>query len=216
MIEAIQRYIVDNKLGEGDALPTELEFAEQFNVSRGMVREALQYFKTLGIIESRPRRGITIRQLLPDNIFAGYLPFCRTPECRREILQLRAVLEIGMASMLPESGFPEAGTELRKLAEQMGDCSFDGLWNLERKFHEKMFSLFANRFLDCLRPFIIDYFQQVTPNYSADMQREMRKHLQIAEAIESGNAGKLREQLLEHYRECAPHLFPAPPGIDAN
>ena len=39
--EELKKYIIDSELKAGDIIPTELEFADKFEVSRTIIREAL-------------------------------------------------------------------------------------------------------------------------------------------------------------------------------
>jgi DNA-binding FadR family transcriptional regulator len=48
--------IVDNKLPEGTALPTEREMVERFQVGRTTMREALRILETRGVIKIKPGR----------------------------------------------------------------------------------------------------------------------------------------------------------------
>jgi GntR family transcriptional regulator, transcriptional repressor for pyruvate dehydrogenase complex len=53
--EQIVEYIGKHQLRAGDRLPTEQEFAEQFGVSRTIVRDAIKMLTPSGLV--RPRRG---------------------------------------------------------------------------------------------------------------------------------------------------------------
>jgi GntR family transcriptional repressor for pyruvate dehydrogenase complex len=53
--ELIVEYIGKHQLRAGDRLPTEQEFAEQFGVSRTIVRDAIKMLTPSGLV--RPRRG---------------------------------------------------------------------------------------------------------------------------------------------------------------
>jgi GntR family transcriptional regulator, transcriptional repressor for pyruvate dehydrogenase complex len=52
--------ILSRGLRVGDRLPTEKELAEQFGVSRTVVREAMKVLAGKGMIDSRPRRGLRV------------------------------------------------------------------------------------------------------------------------------------------------------------
>ena len=53
--ELIVEFITEQRLRPGDRLPTEQEFAEQFGVSRTIVRDAIKMLTPSGLV--RPRRG---------------------------------------------------------------------------------------------------------------------------------------------------------------
>ena len=53
----IQQYIVTQKLGPGDRLPTETQLAETFGISRLSSREATKSLEFLRIVESKAGVG---------------------------------------------------------------------------------------------------------------------------------------------------------------
>ena len=87
-IDNIGEYII-NHLQVGDALPGEREIAEKLQISRNITREALQHYRTLGIIESKPKVGAVVARLTPVKAYDGYLPFISIMEHGMEdLLQL--------------------------------------------------------------------------------------------------------------------------------
>ncbi|MBR6586706.1 MAG: FadR family transcriptional regulator, partial [Kiritimatiellae bacterium] len=83
-------------LHEGDVLPGERELAGKLQISRNITREALQHFRTLGIIASKPKIGSVVVKLLPANPYAGYMPFiAASRHSLKELLELRFILESG-------------------------------------------------------------------------------------------------------------------------
>src|SRR5450755_4904604 len=56
----IEKRILDGDLRNGDRLPTERELAEQFQVSRTAVREAMKILAQKGLVDMRPGRGTIV------------------------------------------------------------------------------------------------------------------------------------------------------------
>ncbi|HUM64475.1 MAG TPA: GntR family transcriptional regulator, partial [Chitinophagaceae bacterium] len=50
----------ERKLKVGDSIPKELELAELLGVSRTVIREALLRLRTMGLIESKKKKGAVI------------------------------------------------------------------------------------------------------------------------------------------------------------
>jgi DNA-binding FadR family transcriptional regulator len=205
-VQALQDYILKNDLKPGDSLPTEAEFCGLFSVSRGMIREALQYFRTLGIIESRPRKGMTIKSFLPDNLFGPYLPFCRHSEDRAAICEMRVIVDLGITHLLVKNATKKDLLELSDIAKAMGKSELPEICSLDLKFHRKLLAIAGNRFLSCLEPFIIDYFEAISnpnPQYYQNPEKyraaEKSKHLAMIEAIKNHDEGLLRKLLKNHY-----------------
>ena len=60
MAEAIRRLILSGELESGAALPTEPELAEQFGVSRAVVRDATRILMAQGLVEVKHGRGVFV------------------------------------------------------------------------------------------------------------------------------------------------------------
>ncbi len=58
--EQIEKRILDGELQKGDRLPTERELADQFQVSRTAVREAMKILAQKGLVDMRPGRGTIV------------------------------------------------------------------------------------------------------------------------------------------------------------
>ena len=205
-VQALQDYILKNDLKPGDSLPTEAEFCELFSVSRGMIREALQYFRTLGIIESRPRKGMTIKSFLPANLFGPYLPFCRHADDRAAICEMRIIVDLGMTHLLVKNAVKKDLLELSDIAKAMNKADLPEICSLDLRFHRKLLAIANNRFLNCLEPFIIDYFEKMNnPNqqYYQNPEKyrvsEKDKHLAMIEAIKKHDEELLGKLLKSHY-----------------
>ena len=91
-------YIRRSGLAPGDLLPKEAELAEQLKVSRHIVREGISRLKTLGLVESRKRKGMI---LMRPNVFTGVSKLAEAKlfsesECK-DFIQMRVFMELGMA-----------------------------------------------------------------------------------------------------------------------
>lgn len=59
--------IKEEKLGEGDKLPSERELAQELGVSRNILREAIVSLSATGILEVRERQGIFVKNSYQDS-----------------------------------------------------------------------------------------------------------------------------------------------------
>jgi DNA-binding FadR family transcriptional regulator len=99
--ELIVEFITEQRLRPGDRLPTEQEFAEQFGVSRTIVRDAIKMLTPSGLV--RPRRG--------SGIFVGeqvqqfpqmsrlHLAAPAVPEHMRDLFEFRSFQEMQTARL---------------------------------------------------------------------------------------------------------------------
>ena len=135
-------YIRRSGLNPGDLLPKEEELAEQLKVSRHIVREGVSRLKSLGLVESRKRKGMILTR---PNVFAGVSKLAEARlfsenECR-EFMQIRMYMELGMAETIFRRKTPENLKELRALA---GSRRKHPTMEEEIAFHSKLVSIGGN------------------------------------------------------------------------
>lgn len=205
VIDSLQKYIVAKALKPGDALPTEYDLAAQLGVSRNILREGLQYFKTLGIVESKPRRGAVIKRLSPKNLFKGYIPYLGGDRRRhREIEEARMVVELGVVPLLVKQANASQIRELSKLAGQLTTDDPVKRVELEIEFHTLLLSIPNNEILLSLKSLIVDFFEKNRGDSSRTFSRQRREriarqHTDIVEALKNGKESELAQAIQGHY-----------------
>jgi GntR family transcriptional repressor for pyruvate dehydrogenase complex len=94
----IERQIFQGLLRPGDKLPPERELAEQFQVSRSAVRDAIRSLEMVGLLEPRQGEGTVVRDLSPDSIVNPLASILvRRGELVAELLDVRKMLEPALA-----------------------------------------------------------------------------------------------------------------------
>ena len=91
--DSIKQSLLDQVWKEGDKLPSEGELAEYYGVNRLSVRMALQKLSTLGLIETRVGEGSFVAHFSVQPIFSELAPLYDNKEGRRNVEQLRNLLE---------------------------------------------------------------------------------------------------------------------------
>jgi GntR family transcriptional regulator, transcriptional repressor for pyruvate dehydrogenase complex len=95
------KLLQEKKLKVGDSIPQEIELAETLGVSSTVIREALLRLRMMGLIDSKKKKGAVI--ISPD-LFAimskSMNPHILDQDTLREILEIRLVIEIGMADLI--------------------------------------------------------------------------------------------------------------------
>lgn len=92
--EQLETMIVDGSLQPGDRLPSERKLAEQMEISRPSLREAIQMLISRGLLESRPGGGTFIKSTLAADFSDPMLTLFReNPEYRFDVLEIRHALE---------------------------------------------------------------------------------------------------------------------------
>jgi GntR family transcriptional repressor for pyruvate dehydrogenase complex len=103
-VEQIQSLILSKKYKPGDRLPAERSLAEQFNISRPSLREALRILDVLGLIEIKVGNGIYVKgvNFLPY-IESVNLSISSRLQMERDsfikLWEVRKILEVGMVDL---------------------------------------------------------------------------------------------------------------------
>jgi GntR family transcriptional repressor for pyruvate dehydrogenase complex len=159
--------IRENQLESGAEMLNEKELSEKYEVGRNVVREALSRLRSLGIIESRKKRGIVVTQ--PNVMFSFKKvvnPFVLSRETILDLLGMRVSLEIGCARMII---YNITDTDIADLKEiVVRENSIDSLKvdiEMERTFHSRLYTIAGNRvMLDFLNT-LIPVFKYVNENF---------------------------------------------------
>ena len=208
-VRAIGEYLTGSGLVPGDRLPTEAELSRKLGVSRTILREALRHYRTLGIISARPRVGMTVERLLPDDPYREYLPFiAAAPGALDEVAELRICLEGGAAELILARADTADLAELRRIVARMRTAPAGGLDRLDIDFHSHLLRITGNRMIATLIPLLIEFFriQHSLPlTTAAAKASNADRHLRLVEALEAGDAGSFRELVSSHIMPTKPH-----------
>lgn len=94
----LEKLILEGVLGPGERLPAERDLAQQLDVSRPSLREALHKLEAAGLIETRHGGGTFVKNAIGDVITEPLIDlFHRHPEAALDFIELRSTLE-GMSA----------------------------------------------------------------------------------------------------------------------
>lgn len=199
VVKALQEYIIDNKLMPGDRLPTEHALSEGLGISRNIVREGMQYFRSLGIIESRPRVGAVINRLMPKDPFAGYLPFLAAdPKSLSEIIEMRMALECGSAALMCMHCKAEDIVYLEGLLSQLKEIGSHV--EADVAFHSRLLELTNNRLIKSMTTLTVDFLTEQSDKETCVSAEQITKdHQRIIDALKDKNVENLIGAFRQHY-----------------
>lgn len=196
---SILREIRDAGYRPGDRLPGEKEFAERLGISRNMVREALSRLRMLGVLESRRKRGMVLRE--PD--FLGgirriLLPDLIGHESARELFELRLVIETGMTDLVCRRRTPEALAELETAVGQWeAALTREERVQSDIAFHAVLYRMSGNRLLSEFQELLRAFFREAVRRES-DPPPDPVPHRQLLEVLRDGTAADFREAMRNH------------------
>lgn len=120
--EQIQDMVVNGKLQRGDKLPSERQLAEELQVSRTSIREALRALQIIGLIEVRQGEGSYINQSFEKSLFQPLsIMFMLQNSKPEEIIELRRIIEVEAAYLAAKRADDEEIEHLRGLIEKLKD-----------------------------------------------------------------------------------------------
>lgn len=118
-VETIQQLIVNGTWRAGDRLPSQRDLAEQLNLSRNSLREALSALETLGYLRIEPGRGVFVltaeqRQARTKREWRSAGKYAL-----KEVYQMRYAIESMAVMLLAPSLSEEQLAELKRIVNEM-------------------------------------------------------------------------------------------------
>ena len=142
--EQIEKRILEGELHKGDRLPTERELAEQFQVSRTAVREAMKSLAQKGLINMRPGRGTIVidgaSEALQNSI--GLMMKLKLGEVggSDNLVEFRVILETEIAALAAARATEKELSAMREAIRVMDDSlnDADAFISADNIFHEAL------------------------------------------------------------------------------
>ena len=203
-LRQLRQYIRDRNFEPGMRLPAERDLAEKFEISRPALREAIQALSVLEVLVSRRGSGTYIRSLA--NLEGRWPANPRLAEQDFDLIELLEVRKM----IEPQAAALAAGRatsqQLRNIKEHLVKLvqNTENVAVREQEdflFHEAIVRAAGNRILqslaDMLTPFLLKS-RGITALTHHDMNRIVRQHTAIYEAIHLGNATLAEEAMRQH------------------
>lgn len=206
--EYIYSYIIENNLHPGDNLPSEEEMAEQVQVSRNIVREALSRFKSYGYITSRRRGGIVIQNIdMNRDLGKVFIPQLMDEKTLTDALEMRILLEVGIIPSLFEHVTAEDIANLEEIVKV--DDAGSRYWSkveFEIAFHGRIFQITGNSTVTSLQNALQPVYRYVSGNEeefapfnkALDATGGRASHRDILEALKSGDPERYEKVIRRH------------------
>ncbi len=198
----IRDAILDGTFQVGDKLPSEKEFCEMFGVSRVPVREALSALELNGLVESVHGVGVYVREvsLVTTDWVEEMDP--------QDIIQARVLLEPEIARCSALNIKEAEKAHMREIIEQFRSEAESGNYSsvTDRSFHMSIARGSGNHMYLVITDLIWQAMEQRmwklilgrTVTAEENRKQHFEEHMQIAEAILSGNAELAFECMKAH------------------
>jgi len=208
-VEKIKAYVVTHRLKPGDRLPPERKMADDFHVSRTVVRDAVKTLDGLGILEVRHRVGIFVANFDGDRLakhLTGRLILNR--HTAESLFQVRQVLETAIARWAAENCNEIGAEKLKRVLAETKKCLSQNNGNawfgeLDRKFHILLAEISDNPVVLELMTNLLSYlrvYSQYTHSIQGRVSESAKQHESIIQAVCAQDPHKACEAMDDHLR----------------
>jgi GntR family transcriptional regulator, transcriptional repressor for pyruvate dehydrogenase complex len=202
--ERLLEAILGGRFREGDLLPSERELAEQFGVSRTVVREAIRALVVRGVVHVKSGRGIEIAALDATPVTAAMSLLLRGSDAIgfEQIHEVRAMLEIHIAGLAAERSTPadHAALEERIAAMESTDGDVGTLAGLMFEFHRTLAKATHNELyvvlLDSIAGGLVANRRAVIA--ASPVPARMADHRRILEKVKTRDPATARRAMERH------------------
>lgn len=200
--------IIDNinagKLSAGDELPTELELADNFEVSRNTVREALRVLETYGVLETSHRKPPRIvNKNLQASIAIAAIRVSENKAYYKEIQQIRELMEVGLIDDILKNVTGQDIDELREINQAISKANtVASLAELDFKFHTRLIDISGNSMVSAIYASLattILHVLEIGKNLEEGIQQAVVGHEEIISALQEGKQDQARVIMSKHF-----------------
>jgi GntR family transcriptional repressor for pyruvate dehydrogenase complex len=208
IVEQIKVMITEGNLKPGDKLPAERVLAENLNVSRASVREALSALHLLGLLEIKSGEGTFIKQSDVNSIIQPLaLLLLMERDTALEILQVRKGLEVEAAGLAAvnasDDDIKKLGKIIDDMEKQMQKSSLGELSDWE--FHFALAHATGNTLMVRLMNTISDTMQKTIKinreklfKKEGNQQILFKQHYDVFVAVRNRDVEAARNKMYEH------------------
>lgn len=217
----IEWMILSGELESGDQLPAERDLAEEFGVSRPIIRQALVILEERGLVEVSWGRGTYVTKATSEVLKRSFQLFSkRVLASEHEIFELRRYLEIPTCGLAARFRTDSGLTVLRQSIEEMKE-NFSGLIEAYRElqsdfvdhpaakrhiesdisFHMALARMSGNRLIPAILEMYVDSLKESMARDLGAGQGQIKaidNHVTILKAVESGDPKAAENAMSKH------------------
>lgn len=211
IIRRLETALLDGSMGSGSRLPPERQLAEQYQVSRATIREALQRLAARGLVRIKPGAGVFVTNALRSGMPSPWTQLLSDhPALRSDILEFRRVLEgatayfaAQRASQLDRERISQLIGDLqayRKQGDSLKEAQTDSQLHeaIALASHNVMFLHLHNSVLSMLREHISVNRAGLAELDSGVSEQLLQQHRVICDAICAGQPEEARTAMHTH------------------
>lgn len=194
----LRENILGGKYNSGESL-IEKRLAEELNVSRTPIREALRQLELEGLVESIPNKGVIVKGISRKDM--------------EDIYKIRMVLEVLAAKWAIEKITDEEIKKLTELYELMefytGKGDIDQVARLNTQFHDIIYEASKSAVLQHILKDFQSYVKWARHESLSTMGRKetaLKEHYNILKAFKEKNAEEAEKNLIIHVENSSRYI----------
>lgn len=210
VVTEICRLIRQGVYKAGDQLPPERELAEQLQVSRPSLREALRVLEMTGIVASRHGGGTFVLDMFPAGIVSPLaLLLEATGDALGDLWEMRIIFEPAIAARAAVRATPESIAALEDSVSQLLRSTSEGapddvVIQIDRDFHNALAAASANQVALRVLTLVNELLREGRKHFITSKERRMLAftgHSRIVGAIREHDPILARSAMLNHLEE---------------
>jgi GntR family transcriptional repressor for pyruvate dehydrogenase complex len=209
VVQRLTRLIENGTLQPDQQLPSERELSDQLQVSRGTVREAVQFLHALGLVEIRHGSGTFVRVAADASQLRAQWRAWTVRHAGRvhDLLEVRKELESFAAELaaarISADGVDAIDDALAEMAQAVADADVPALVRSDVAFHHAVCGASGNAALveltDALGGQLLRERGAIW-DLPGRPERSLAEHREISDAIDVRDSGRARAAVLAHLR----------------
>ena len=192
----------------GEKLPSERVMAEEFGISRNMLREKLRVLSDKGMIEILPGKGNYVSNKQEERL-VEYLENClfsdENKDTLLEIVEVRGVIEKGICAKAVENATEEDILELERICNLMEETRthIKKYNEYDAQFHLQLAAASHNSIYPLLLTSLFNISNRrmflITELYPTRVDSSQKEHWAIIEAIKTRDKKLIKQIASKHY-----------------
>ncbi len=208
IMDQLVNLIKEGSLKPGDRLPTERKLAEDLNVSRTAIREALRSLETMGYIYSKVGEGTYINEVTLKNVMDPFSTLLsQNGKLIMELIEVRILLETEIARLAAKRITPLKTDTIQKTLDDMQkeiDSGNNGI-NAENAFHNSLAAAAENEAMGLILDMCGDLLsktREATLNIPGQPKKTLADHASIFDAVRNGDSDLAAQRMKQHLSDA--------------
>lgn len=215
--EQLKALIAKRKLKPGDRIPSERALAQQLDVGRPAIRDALRVLETLGLIQVVPRQGSFVLDPSLDPYLRSIaeslgLALDGHRELLASVCEARRVLGGEIAALAARWASEDDLAKMRMVLQEMEASGEEAFRKADRQFHTLIAAAAKNPVLLKMGEGLYQLVSKslAKASMSAGNREELLQYYRrILKAVERREAGQAKREMMEHLGRVAGLLLEA-------